>query len=333
MWLCLSSEHVLVVDKVACDIEAYANDCVDDFNIHNEVACMQVFVDSDRSIYLCNTIVIMMSNNSDNSIKYLSELGLSSDEIAVYLYLLENGTKTALEIARGTNLARTKIYRITETLGNRQIVVEQVDNRGSKFAAVHPESFESMISAERAKLDEKQAMLKVLVPELESRMSTLQESSHVRFYRGLDGLKQVTWNSLKAKGELLTYEIGNLDHFIPQKGQAEDLRQRFLEKKIKIRTLQNQEEMEGWTDVSEMIRKYWEARHISRETLTITSDILIYNNVYTMYRFQDDDIFCVEVYNQQLVDMQRQIFEVLWNMASKYDVLDARGKIKLAKNK
>lgn len=271
----------------------------------------------------------MVSKKSDNSILHLQTLGFSDDEIEVYLYLLEQGTKTPLQVSRALKLPRTRVYRITESLMSKDVISEQIDNRGSQFVASHPDNLQSMVSMEKAKIEEKEAILGVLIPDLSSRMSSLQESSHVRFYRGLVGLKQVTWNSLKAEGELLTYEVGHLDYFISQKKQSEDFRQRFVEKEIMIRNLLNETQMDGFTDVHAMVDTYWEARYIPPSVLTIKADILIYNNVYAMYRFQDNDIFCIEVYNQELVDMQRQIYEVLWSIGKPYEVLDKRGKIML----
>jgi hypothetical protein len=75
----------------------------------------------------------------------------------------------------------------------------------------------------------------------------------------------------------------------------------------------------------EMVDKYWEIRHIPAKQLKIKFEILIYNDVYVMYRYQGREIFCVEIYNQELTDMQRQIFEYMWAKARKFKVLNRQG--------
>ncbi|PIR98931.1 hypothetical protein COT87_02260 [Candidatus Collierbacteria bacterium CG10_big_fil_rev_8_21_14_0_10_44_9] len=110
---------------------------------------------------------------------------------------------------------------------------------------------------------------------------------------------------------------------------AEKLRARFVENKIHIRTLTNITHLEAWTDVTEMVEQYWEIRHLDKP---FQFEILIYNNVYCMYRYTGDEIFCIEIYSQELADMQRQLFEYLWGVAKKFKVLDDRGTAKLISN-
>ena len=37
-----------------------------------------------------------------------------------------------------------------------------------------------------------------------------------------------------------------------------------------------------------------------------------------MYYWQDNELFGIEIQNQQIADMQRSIFETLWKLAEKY---------------
>ncbi|KKS80523.1 MAG: hypothetical protein UV54_C0004G0011, partial [Candidatus Beckwithbacteria bacterium GW2011_GWA2_43_10] len=156
--------------------------------------------------------------------------------------------------------------------------------------------------------------------------------SKVLYYEGLEGLKQVTWNSLKAKDELLTFEIKDMNAFFDFE-YAENLRLKFLERKIFVRTLSNVTYIAPWTKAAgEVVEKYWEIRHIPEKQMKIKFEILIYNDVYVMYRYVGQEIFCVEIYNQELADMQRQIFEYVWQKAKRFKVLNKQGEAKLIKS-
>jgi len=104
-----------------------------------------------------------------------------------------------------------------------------------------------------------------------------------------------------------------------------------VDRKIGIRTLTNLKKIPSWTSVSEMIEKYWEVRHVPENQLKIKFEVLIYNDVYVMYRYDGKEVFCVEIYNQELADMQRQTFEYMWRKAKKFKVVDDRGKAELVK--
>ena len=63
--------------------------------------------------------------------------------------------------------------------------------------------------------------------------------------------------------------------------------------------------------------------------MKIKFEVLIYNDVYVMYRYKGKEVFCVEIYNQELADMQRQLFRYMWKKARRFKVLNKEGKAEL----
>lgn len=265
-----------------------------------------------------------MSDITDTIISLLSSLNVTESEAKIYLALVEGRGHTALALSRTTGIARTRTYRLLTRLVASKLVVTRVGSRGQEYVATPPEQLDSLLlDAEHAL-----ASLKQTLPQLQDSLRHLgqqgSKSSQVLYYQGLEGLKQVTYNSLRAKGELLTYEIGNLDSFLTH-SEAEQLRHRFVANKIHTRTLTNQVEIAAWTDVVAMVSTYWQIRHLSPTAAPFQFEILIYNDVYCMYRYHKPDVFCVEIHSQELADMQRQLFEYLWAGARQFKVLDEKG--------
>jgi hypothetical protein len=127
---------------------------------------------------------------------------------------------------------------------------------------------------------------------------------------------------------LLTYELSTMNAFLSKK-EAEDFRHKFVVNKITSRTLTNATHLETWTDVPEIVEKYWQIRHLDPKVNPFQFEILIYNDVYCMYRYTGNEVFCVEIHSQELADMQRQLFEYLWLGAKKFKILDSHGTAKL----
>ena len=124
-------------------------------------------------------------------------------------------------------------------------------------------------------------------------------------------------------------EIKDLDAFFSHK-EAEKLRLKFIAKQIQIKTLTNLKKIPSWTqEAQEMVEKYWEIRHIPESQMKIKFEVLIYNDVYVMYRYKGKEVFCVEIYNQELADMQRQLFRYMWKKARRFKVLNKEGKAEL----
>ena len=269
-----------------------------------------------------------MSEKSDTIINLLSQYGLSEEEVKVYLEIVTGRGDTALKIAKLTKLARTKVYRIMDTLIAKKFIITRVGERGMRFVATPPDQLDFLVSDREHELDKLKKSLPHLQAQLTELSTQVNDPTQVRYYHGIDGLKQVTYNSLRAKGELLTYELSTMNAFMDQ-DEAEKLRERFVENKVHIKTLTNMTEMSAWTKITEMVEKYWEIRHLDPKDKPFQFEILIYNDIYCMYKYTGTEIFCVEIKNAELAQMQRQLFEYLWSGAKKFKVLDSHGSAKL----
>ncbi len=265
-----------------------------------------------------------MSEKVDTIISLLTQFGLSEIKAKLYLEILSGRGDTALSASRNLKLARTKVYRLLDNLLSQKLIVTRAGERGMRFVATPPDQLEFLLLDREHEL----ANLRQTLPTLQSELAGLRGStpkSQVLYYHGLDGLKQVTYNSLKAKGELLTYELSTMNAFLSKK-EAEDLRRKFVANKITSRTLTNATHLAAWTDVTEIVEKYWNIRHLDKP---FQFEILIYNDVYCMYRYTGGEVFCVEIHSQELADMQRQLFEQTWSYAKKFKVLDDHGAAEL----
>ncbi len=64
----------------------------------------------------------------------MNELGLSANEVKVYLHLSQNGTQKAIEISRNLKIHKVEVYRFLKNLENKGLV-ESTLERPTRFAA------------------------------------------------------------------------------------------------------------------------------------------------------------------------------------------------------
>ena len=143
------------------------------------------------------------------------------------------------------------------------------------------------------------------------------QKNQIVSYSGIEGLLKVTQNSLSAEGELLIFETSyaSLNDMFT-KDQAEEIRNEFVNKKIKIRELTNHAYHETYTHVRYFHEKVMNIRYINPNRLQIKVETLIYNNVVALYEPKKDG-FCLEIYSKELADQQRQLFEFIWKQADR----------------
>lgn len=266
----------------------------------------------------------LMSEEADRLASLLIPFGLSQDEAVIYLLLLKNFPLSALEISRKIEFARTKVYRLLDKLIAQRLVRQKLDARGLKFEAVSHTQLENILIQKEQEVDVLRETLSHLVKQLETVAAEGRTKSKVLYYTGIDGLKQVQWNSLRAHGELLIYEIKNMAAFLPQE-YCEEVRRELVERQIYVRELTNQAKVADWTEVKELVLKYWQVRYVPPEKLQMKFEVMIYNDIYTMYSYREGEIFCVEIYNRNLSEMQKQLFEFVWHHATPMKIVNERG--------
>lgn len=268
-----------------------------------------------------------MSEQTDNIVSRLMAYGLDQDEARVYLELLEKRISTALALSRYLGIGRTKVYRILDRLIDKRLVTQRLDSGGFKFVAGDPSQLKTLLLVRESELNTLSQQLPETIELLNQKLGIDMPGSRILYYRGAEGLSRVNWNVLRARGELLSYEVATADAYMPQK-EAEKLRQGIVENRILVRTITNKQKIEPFTKVSEMVKNWWSIRWIGEKKLSIKTDVFIYNDIYAVCHYlEKGDVFCFEMQNRPLADMNRQIFENLWIQATAMTKIGDEGEV------
>lgn len=260
--------------------------------------------------------------------KNLYEFGLEKEEIEVYIILLEQGSKSVVELSKITNISRTVLYRILENLYIKGFVKERLAENGRIFEA-------SSLEILKMKIVEKELELQSLeqsLPEILEMLSMFSKEniskSFIKYYRGVEGLKQINWNSTKAKNEFRIYEINKLVSFTDQKFHT-DLINEFVKNRIIDFQLTNFPEYDEYTENQEFVKNYWQLRYLPKNEVDFDFETMIYNDVYAMYDYKDGNIFGIEIYNERLALMQKDIFDFIWRFAKPMKLINLKGLAKV----
>ena len=84
----------------------------------------------------------------------LKELGLTNNEIKVYLILLENGILNPTHVAQKTGLHRSYVYDTLERLLDRGIINTILVNNKKHYQPVDPKALRQSFELKLMKIDE-----------------------------------------------------------------------------------------------------------------------------------------------------------------------------------
>jgi sugar-specific transcriptional regulator TrmB len=248
---------------------------------------------------------------------YFSRLGLESEIADMYLALHAYGPQTISELSRTSKVERTRIYRlIDKLLASNLIEVESHYKRGIIKAAP--------IANLHILINEKEQELKSLQDELGlieqvlARNSLDSSNTRVQFYHGPEGIRQMLWNQLRAKTEIVGYNYQVLD--VPT-GRTFMKRwaQEFEKRQLKCRIISGDEFAQSWRDFTPESEQTTEGRiagityHcIDKSDFQITHSCEVYDDVVNYYNWKDTEVFGFEIHNKDIADAQRHFFELLW---------------------
>lgn len=242
---------------------------------------------------------------------YLEHLGMSTEAIQAYLYLIEHGPHTVLGISRGLKTGRTKLYPLLEDLADKQLINVHERHYGTSYEARPPEVLEFLVSERESQSDSLRKGLSGVVDSLKEVFQASPVSSRVSEYRGIDGLKQMNWNLAKAEKEFRVLELAGLDKHLG-KHFADKIRGICNEKQIRSYDLTNNLNRRQETGVDLTLNS---VRYIDPLVFRIEFETFIYNNCVALLSYNSEDIFGVEIYNDKLARQQKQLFDLLWSQS------------------
>lgn len=122
----------------------------------------------------------------------LKSLGLSDNQITVYLELLKNGDQKASAIARKTPLKRGLVYKILEELENMNLVVKESKAKEvTIFSPIHPNVLKGVAENQINQAQATQKNLENELGQLVSMYNLANNKPGVEFYEGIEGMKKV----------------------------------------------------------------------------------------------------------------------------------------------
>lgn len=242
--------------------------------------------------------------------KQLIELGFTNKEASVYLALLESGQSTVSYIARKAGINRTTGYDILEILAGKGFVsvIDQGNTR--QYTAEDPRKIIQYSENKLKQAQEELQASKKILPELKS-VFNKTDKPKVKFYEGLDGLKEVLEDTLTANEQLVGYSVAE-SYFdvLPEYGMG--YLKRRIAKGISGRFIAP--DTPGTRERAKHDKaELRETRLVPKDKLNIEIEINIYDNKVIMASFKEELGIIIE--SQKIADAQKQIFELAWAQA------------------
>lgn len=239
--------------------------------------------------------------------QFLKEIGLTDNEIRIYLELLKLGEALASDLSNRTGVNRTLTYQILNNLMRRGLIGYVIKNNVKYFRAAHPSKLLDFIK-------EKEFNIERLIPDLVKLVKPNERKYSVELYEGKEGLKTIMNDIIRSKPkEWLDFTSGLTIDILPEFFIDKWEKQR-VNRKIKARFLINNTE-EGKKRGKELERlKLSEVRYLP-DGLKSPSHIYIYGNKVGIALWIKEFPFGILIESKEIVDRFKEFFEWFWKLS------------------
>lgn len=242
----------------------------------------------------------------------LLEAGLTPHQAALYEALLTHGPLPASKATKIANVPRTLGYVVLDQLvGEGLVTKSKAEGAKTLFAPAHPGTLADRAEAALKAAERAKTTLSTILPELSSAYNLATGRPGVRFYEGLDGIKQVLEDTLTAKETIYSYadlemidrHIGDINRAYVQKRERLGLKKKAL----LLDTQENRFLLEGYHI------KITDVKLIRASTAPFKTVMQIYDGRISYFTLGVEQLVGVIITDPHIYEMHKALFETLWN--------------------
>ena len=150
----------------------------------------------------------------------LQQLGFSKPEADIYISSLSLGAQPASVIAKKSQLKRGQTYNVLSQLKDRGIMQEFIKDGVRHYIGCTPSTLLSIFTNREQSIAVQKQKFLGLLPILDKIQNPLIIQPKVRFYQGVDGLKQVYNDTIRVPNQKI-YALCDFEHTFPASHSTE----------------------------------------------------------------------------------------------------------------
>lgn len=251
----------------------------------------------------------------------VEEILKDQHEAQIFVFLLLNPHKSVKEISDATSINRSSLYRYIDSLIKKGLVSKSIEQYGTSYNVASPDVISKYLDDKGDDLDRSKQLANEIISGLDKVKISNPDKTRVNYYEGIEGYKQIVWNSLKATGTTYAYTVFKRHEVFDKeffKRLSNELKGRSLVEKIitnkeGLKNLKNRKLTNPLSPIFENSIK--EVKIALGEDLAIQDETFIYDNTFVMISINQSHITGVEIIGETFVDNQKAIFEKLWEFS------------------
>lgn len=239
------------------------------------------------------------------TLQTLVDIGIAEIEARFYLALLELGPASVRDVAKKAGISRTNAYDVLARLESQGLVRDGVGGGGQSrlIAAEPPELLIDLVDQRRRRAVE-------ILPDLKGLQSAALDKPRVRYFEGLDGIKDVLDSTLEARGCPIFAILSMQDLYtVPGREWMDEHVARRIASGVHMRAIRSASKdlHDLWGNDPRGLREL----RFAPEHFVFEMTTYIYNDCVAIISTRREH-FAMTIQSAEYATVQRNLFEALW---------------------
>ena len=241
--------------------------------------------------------------------KILEKIGITRNEIKVYLALLELGTTATGPLIKKSELHSSRVYEALNQLIKKGLVRFIIKTNKKYFLAEEPDSIIDILEDRKREIKKILPQLRAIRPkEIDQEKSTVYEG-----YKGVRSVYDRIIRTLKKGDEILVFGARGADESFMAKTYFMEYTNRRIAKGIKMRMIFNADARETGKYYSRL--ENTEVRFMPPDMKTPAAVDIYSDNIGILVLKKNPVVFLIT--SKEVADSYRQFFEMFWMVCGK----------------
>lgn len=242
----------------------------------------------------------------------LANCGFEPSVANIYLILAQNGELSVSQIIEKTGLSRAGAYDALNILLSNEYIEHRKEGRNVFYKIYHPSKLFQIVEERKREDSLFEKDVAETVKTLVGSYNLSNNKPGVRFFEGEEGMREATFDSLKATGTIYTF----LDVDATQKFAGE-MNKEYVKERIKRKIFKKQISLdtpftrERYRTLSPADR-FLEVRLLPAGQNPFQTGLQIYNNTISYSTLTADKKIGVIIEDESIARMQKSLFEYIW---------------------
>jgi len=254
---------------------------------------------------------------------FFTKFGLTNNEKSIYIFLLEYGDTIASMIGKRLKIKRVTVYAALETLKKKGLVNSYQRNGVNYFEAVSPEEIVNLCKQKVEENEFLASQAKKLLPELRKVQASqikpvFELKGKIKYYQGDEAVQKLIYETLE-EGPIEQLCFGINDY---HSENLWDEWKNYTKERTKVgmtvRSIQpnNKKSREYQKRDKSELRV---TRLVPNEKYPTTCELNIIGDMIALFTSHGDKPTGTKIYNADMAQVLRSLFELAWENAGNYD--------------